>query len=90
LAALTADQEGRETLEYGHMLNEHRVHTLGFKPSVLLCTRRTEAYGMSSTTLRKCIARFLVTPGASDCHSMVVHTETMVDVRLAWSRHLAD
>jgi cytidyltransferase-like protein len=42
-----------ETLENGHLLNEHRVHTLGFKPLVLLCTRRTEAYGMSSTALRK-------------------------------------
>ncbi len=42
-----------ETLENGHLLNEHRVRTLGLKPLVLLCTRRTEAYGMSSTALRK-------------------------------------
>ena len=42
-----------ETLENGHLLNEHRVHNLGLKPLVLLCTRRTEAYGMSSTALRK-------------------------------------
>lgn len=42
-----------ETLENGHLLNEHRVNTLGMKPLVLLCTRRTEAYGMSSTALRK-------------------------------------
>ena len=42
-----------ETLENGHLLNEHRVHALGLKPLVLLCTRRTEAYGMSSTALRK-------------------------------------
>lgn len=41
-----------ETLENGHLLNEHRL-SLDMKPLVLLCTRRTEAYGMSSTTLRK-------------------------------------
>jgi phosphopantetheine adenylyltransferase len=42
-----------ETLDTGHKLNEHRVQTLGAKPLVLLCTRRTEPYGMSSTALRK-------------------------------------
>ena len=42
-----------ETLETGRMLNQHRVDMLGMDPLTLLCTRRTEAYGMSSTTLRK-------------------------------------
>jgi cytidyltransferase-like protein len=42
-----------ETLETGRMLNKHRVEELGMKPLKLLCTRRTEAYGMSSTTLRR-------------------------------------
>jgi phosphopantetheine adenylyltransferase len=42
-----------ETLDTGHKLNEHRVQTLGAKPLVLLCTRRTEPYGMSSTALRR-------------------------------------
>jgi cytidyltransferase-like protein len=42
-----------ETLENGHLLNQHRIHNLGLKPLELLCTRRTEAYGMSSTALRK-------------------------------------
>jgi cytidyltransferase-like protein len=42
-----------ETLENGYLLNQHRIHNLGLKPLVLLCTRRTEAYGMSSTALRK-------------------------------------
>ena len=50
-----------ETLENGHLLNEHRVNTLGMKPLVLLCTRRTEAYGMSSTALRK--RRYLAKEG---------------------------
>lgn len=42
-----------ETLETGRMLNKHRVQVLGLSPLKLLCTRRTEAYGMSSTTLRR-------------------------------------
>ena len=42
-----------ETLETGHQLNRHRVEVLNLKPLTLLCTRRTEAHGMSSTTLRK-------------------------------------
>lgn len=42
-----------ETLETGVKLNRHRQETLGYDPLTLLCTRRTEAYGMSSTTLRK-------------------------------------
>jgi phosphopantetheine adenylyltransferase len=42
-----------ETLETGRMLNKHRVDVLGMPPLTLLCTRRTEAYGMSSTTLRR-------------------------------------
>jgi len=42
-----------ETLETGRMLNQHRVEELGMKPLKLLCTRRTEAYGMSSTNLRR-------------------------------------
>jgi Predicted nucleotidyltransferase len=42
-----------ETLETGRMLNKHRVQVLGMPPLKLLCTRRTEAYGMSSTTLRR-------------------------------------
>jgi cytidyltransferase-like protein len=42
-----------ETLETGHKLNQHRVQNMGAKPLKLLCTRRTEPYGMSSTALRK-------------------------------------
>lgn len=42
-----------ETLETGKLLNYHRVKNLGMSPLKLLCTRRTEAYGMSSTTLRR-------------------------------------
>jgi cytidyltransferase-like protein len=41
-----------ETLENGHYLNEHRIKQ-GFKPLQLLCTRRTEPHGMSSTALRR-------------------------------------
>mmetsp|Transcript_20912 Transcript_20912/g.32195 ORF Transcript_20912/g.32195 Transcript_20912/m.32195 type:complete len:131 (+) Transcript_20912:2-394(+) len=42
-----------ETLENGHLLNQYRTQTLGYKPLILLCTRRTEPHGMSSTQLRK-------------------------------------
>ncbi len=42
-----------ETLETGRLLNHHRVHELGMEPLKLLCTRRTEAHSMSSTTLRR-------------------------------------
>jgi len=42
-----------ETLANGVKLNHHRKETLGYDPLTLLCTRRTEAYGMSSTTLRR-------------------------------------
>lgn len=42
-----------ETLPTGNKLNQYRVDVLGMKPLMLLCTRRTEAYGMSSTTLRR-------------------------------------
>jgi len=42
-----------ESLLTGQQLNEHRVTQLGIKPLKLLCTRRTEAHGMSSTALRK-------------------------------------
>lgn len=48
-----------ETLENGHLLNLYRTKTLDFKPLVLLCTRRTEAYGMSSTALRERRSRLL-------------------------------
>jgi phosphopantetheine adenylyltransferase len=41
-----------ETLETGCLLNKHRV-AHGLPPLALLCTRRTEAHGMSSTALRK-------------------------------------
>jgi pantetheine-phosphate adenylyltransferase/syntaxin 1B/2/3 len=41
-----------ETLDNGHCLNEHRVKQ-GFEPLHLLCTRRTEPHGMSSTALRR-------------------------------------
>ena len=41
-----------ETLETGHLLNEHRK-SLGLKPMTLLCTLRTEQHGMSSTALRR-------------------------------------
>lgn len=42
-----------ETLENGVRLNKHRVGTLGLPPLALLCTRRTEPHGMSSTALRR-------------------------------------
>jgi phosphopantetheine adenylyltransferase len=42
-----------ETLPTGNKLNHHRVDSLGMEPLTLLCTRRTEAHGMSSTTLRR-------------------------------------
>ena len=42
-----------ETLQTGRKLNEFRVNELGLKPLKLLCTQRTEPYGMSSTTLRR-------------------------------------
>ncbi|CAJ1962372.1 unnamed protein product [Cylindrotheca closterium] len=42
-----------ETLENGCLLNQHRINTLGYKPLKLLCTRRTEPHGMSSTALRR-------------------------------------
>lgn len=41
-----------ETLMTGYQLNQYRIAN-GMKPLALLCTRRTEAHGMSSTTLRK-------------------------------------
>ena len=42
-----------ETLENGWLLNQHRTETLGYEPLSLLCTRRTEPHGMSSTALRR-------------------------------------
>jgi len=42
-----------ETLPTGKRLNEHRVQNLGLGALKLLCTRRTEVHGMSSTVLRK-------------------------------------
>jgi phosphopantetheine adenylyltransferase len=42
-----------ETLKTGYMLNEHRTHELNLPPLQLLCTRRTESHGMSSTALRR-------------------------------------
>jgi phosphopantetheine adenylyltransferase len=42
-----------ETLENGCKLNQHRVEDLGYDPLALLCTRRTEPHGMSSTALRR-------------------------------------
>lgn len=42
-----------ETLDNGCELNNYRQETLGFQPLTLLCTRRTEPYGMSSTNLRR-------------------------------------
>lgn len=42
-----------ETLENGHKLNEYRREMLGMPPLALLCTRRTEPHGMSSTALRR-------------------------------------
>jgi phosphopantetheine adenylyltransferase len=41
-----------ETLETGYQLNRHRKE-IGLPPLQLLCTRRTEAHGMSSTALRR-------------------------------------
>lgn len=42
-----------ETLDNGHKLNEYRAQTLNLEPLTLLCTRRTEPHGMSSTALRR-------------------------------------
>jgi cytidyltransferase-like protein len=42
-----------ETLDNGHKLNEYRTTELGLAPLTLLCTRRTEPHGMSSTALRR-------------------------------------
>jgi len=42
-----------ETLDNGHKLNKYRTQTLGLEPLTLLCTRRTEPHGMSSTALRR-------------------------------------
>jgi len=42
-----------ETLENGYKLNEHRKDVLNMEPLTLLCTRRTEPHGMSSTALRR-------------------------------------
>jgi cytidyltransferase-like protein len=42
-----------ETLENGSQLNQHRTQVLGYEPLNLLCTRRTEPHGMSSTALRR-------------------------------------
>jgi len=42
-----------ETLETGYALNKHRKEILGMEPLKLLCTRRTEPHGMSSTALRR-------------------------------------
>ena len=42
-----------ETLENGCKLNRHRVEHLDLQPLALLCTRRTEPHGMSSTALRR-------------------------------------
>ena len=42
-----------ETLQTGYQMNKYREEKLGLRPMKLLCTRRTEAQGMSSTALRK-------------------------------------
>lgn len=42
-----------ETLANGRKLNDHRRTNLGLPPLSLLCTRRTEPHGMSSTALRR-------------------------------------
>ncbi len=42
-----------ETLDNGHELNEYRTKVLGLPEMTLLCTRRTEPHGMSSTALRR-------------------------------------
>ena len=42
-----------ETLDNGCKLNQHRISNLGLQPLALLCTRRTEPHGMSSTALRR-------------------------------------
>ena len=42
-----------ETLKTGYLLNEHRINELNLPPLQLLCTRRTESHGMSSTALRR-------------------------------------
>ena len=55
-----------ETLDNGVKLNRYREETLGFEPLTLLCTRRTEAYGMSSTTLRRLRSMSKVDEGALD------------------------
>jgi len=45
-----------EVLDTGYELNQHRA-SLGLDPLYLLCTRRTEAQVMSSTTMRKAKAQ---------------------------------
>ena len=52
-AAYDALVLSHETLENGCKLNRYREETLGMKPLTLLCTRRTETFGMSSTALRR-------------------------------------
>jgi phosphopantetheine adenylyltransferase len=42
-----------ETLHTGQLLNQYRTQHLSLPPLRLLCTRRTEAHGMSSTALRR-------------------------------------
>ena len=50
-----------EVLETGYQLNEHRK-SIGLDPLYLLCTRRTEARGMSSTALRRARAGIMRSP----------------------------
>mmetsp|Transcript_8637 Transcript_8637/g.23931 ORF Transcript_8637/g.23931 Transcript_8637/m.23931 type:complete len:561 (+) Transcript_8637:190-1872(+) len=45
-----------EVLDTGYELNQHRAK-LGLEPLYLLCTRRTEAQAMSSTTMRRARAQ---------------------------------
>ncbi|KAL7565239.1 hypothetical protein ACA910_014537 [Epithemia clementina (nom. ined.)] len=53
-----------EVLETGYHLNKHR-ELMGLNPLYLLCTRRTEARGMSSTALRKARTQASNTPDKS-------------------------
>jgi phosphopantetheine adenylyltransferase len=53
-----------ETLETGCLLNRHRT-AHGMPPLALLCTRRTEAHGMSSTALRRAAAADAAVAGGS-------------------------
>lgn len=57
-----------ETLDNGRYLNEHRKKQ-GMEPLHLLCTRRTEPHGMSSTALRRLRQQAMERDGSSRIYS---------------------